>query len=152
MGTSHPPAPSPNTTDSLEPVRSRVYTPPSHSPSHYHTHPPQSWVSHFRSSSTSYGERRRCAFSWSVLTLPERPRFSTSSSSVKSSPPSLPSVSTSRLSSTRTSSSLCGMSVVRTRSVLCGGTTSKIHRVLSSWLTRMTVSVSPKLVKSCNAC
>merc|ERR1712137_479151 len=152
MGTSHPPAPSPNTTDSLEPVRSRVYTPPSHSPSHYHTHPPQSWVSHFRSSSTSYGERRRCAFSWSVLTLPERPRFSTSSSSVKSSPPSPPSVSTSRLSSTRTSSSPCGMSVVRTRSVLCGGITSRTPRVSSSSLTATIATVLLRRVRSCSAC
>merc|ERR1711879_150617 len=149
----HPPAPSPITTDSLEPVRSRVYTPPPNSPAlHYHTHPPQSWVSHFRSCSISYGERRRCAFSWSVLTLPERPPFSTSSSSVKSSPPSPPSVSTSRPSSTRTFSSPCGMSAVRTRSVLCGGITSGTPRVSSSSLTATIATVLLRRVRSSSAC
>merc|ERR1711963_988449 len=149
----HPPAPSPNTTDSLEHIRSRVYTPPSHSPSsHYHTHPPQPWVSHFRSSSTSYGERRRCAFSWSVSTPPERRLFSTSSSSVKLSPPSPPSVSTSRLSSTRTSSSPCGMSAVRTRSDLCGGITSRTPRVSSSSLTATIATVLWRRVRSFSAC
>jgi hypothetical protein len=76
----------------LSAAGSRVFTPPTHSLYTSTTHPPQSWVLPSRSCSTSYGERRRCAFSWSVSTLPERPPFCTSSSLVRSSPRSQPSV------------------------------------------------------------
>lgn len=46
-----------------------------------------SWVSHSQNCSTSYGERRRCEFLWSVSMLQERRPSCTSSSSVRLSPP-----------------------------------------------------------------
>jgi hypothetical protein len=60
--------------------------------------------------------------------------------------------STWKRSSTRTSSSPCGMSVVRTRSVLFGGITSRIPRVLSSWSTATTAIVLLKPARNFSGC
>lgn len=60
--------------------------------------------------------------------------------------------STSRLSSTRTSSSRCGMLAGKTRFVLCGGTTSRILKASSSWSTPTIVIVLSKPAKNSSAC
>merc|ERR1712151_75430 len=112
----------------------------------------QEWETFSPTSGNAWSVPARCEFSWSVSMPPERQLSSTSSSSVRSSTPSQQLASMLRPSNTRTSHSMCGMSVVRIRSDFSGDTITPTLRDSSMSSTPTIETESKRTVKSSTRC